>query len=665
MTVAAEAMRQRVAAKLQSRSDSDRGIPTDTRSDSSAITATSPSHGSVNSNSMPRTVPARPHRIPYAIRALIGSLFVIIYVIGLVSTVPGASDALKWMWPSSKSAVERYQQTLKCSKEEAPGSIAMPATSMTNTTAQPHAHSSTPLPRWWLVSYNGSGIDWTNWQTTLDPTFYSLPNWIDSCVPIFVGCIAVEMCIGWMKRRRRRQRLKRAAKQTNSTHQMGDGDGNAASNSDDDGDDETDPGYRLNDTLNSMSLGMLQQCLHVAWFIRALSYTPYIYIWEHYALIRLPLGVWSWLLALFFLEWGYYWMHRLGHEYNILWAAHVAHHSSESYNLSTALRQGAIQYSCGWIFHLPAAFFIPPPLYSFHAHLNRIYQFWIHTKTIGKMHPWIEYVLNTPSHHRVHHGASPDYLDCNFGGCLIIFDRLFGTFVPEGGHPSLSDSERRLRAGKVVYGLTHNIRSWNPLWANYHHWNYMMKTTNACQGTWWQRLGKRWAVLWEGPGWRAKDGGLYPLPVMDPLAKPYDRMNVKGALPLAYLLANFATCIPVLRFLVKIADVPSYSLLVTLLSLYLVLTVTLIGALMEGRWSLRTLLTMDVVRIIIAAYSMRWIAADKGWMNEETGLLLIACASCVMLICSYMVCSSVVRLAAEELRHKPSTTPPAKQSKQL
>ncbi len=150
----------------------------------------------------------------------------------------------------------------------------------------------------------------------------------------------------------------------------------------------------------------------------------------------------------------YYWDHRWMHEVRLLWANHVTHHSGQRYNLSTALRQPWSSYITAWVF-------APMPLVGFSqkttmkaAQLNLLYQYWIHTEAIDRLPAPIERVFNTPSHHRVHHGTNPQYLDKNYGGILIVWDKLFGTFEPE--------------VRRVVYGLTKNITTHNPARIAYH-----------------------------------------------------------------------------------------------------------------------------------------------------------------------------------------------------
>ena len=153
-----------------------------------------------------------------------------------------------------------------------------------------------------------------------------------------------------------------------------------------------------------------------------------IYLWtyENFNIIQLDWSSpWTWWLCFLGYDFAYYLFHRYAHEINILWAAHQAHHSSEEYNLSTALRQSSLQGATSWLFCIPLAVAIPPSVYLVHRQFNLLYQFWIHTELVGKLGP-LEWILNTHSHHRVHHGRNAYCLDKNYGGTLIIFDRIFG-----------------------------------------------------------------------------------------------------------------------------------------------------------------------------------------------------------------------------------------------
>ena len=203
-------------------------------------------------------------------------------------------------------------------------------------------------------------------------------------------------------------------------------------------------------------------------------------------------GKWLAAIVLFLgVDCAYYWFHRIAHEYNAPWAGHVVHHSSEDYNLAVALRQGTFQGLFSWVFYLPLALVgFPPAWFAAVSSFDTLYQFWIHTRLIGKLGP-LEWVFNTPSHHRVHHARNPKYLDKNYAGTLIIWDRMFGTFQAEEEEP--------------VYGLVKPLNSWNPLWANLHVWNDLFRDA-------W--LAPRWSdklrIWFMPPGWRPE--GLPPNP---------------------------------------------------------------------------------------------------------------------------------------------------------
>lgn len=195
---------------------------------------------------------------------------------------------------------------------------------------------------------------------------------------------------------------------------------------------------------------------------------------------------WYWFVLAFVLDdLAYYVFHRSAHRVRLFWASHVVHHSSQHYNLSTALRQTWTGFfSLGFLFRLPLFLIgFPPAMIFFVAGLNLVYQFWIHTETVGRMPRWFEAVMNTPSHHRVHHGANPRYLDRNYAGVFIVWDRLFGTFEPE-------DAGERVR-----YGLVHDLGSFNVLWAAFHEWAGIAR--DLWRAPWRSKLG----YLLREPGW--------------------------------------------------------------------------------------------------------------------------------------------------------------------
>ena len=183
-----------------------------------------------------------------------------------------------------------------------------------------------------------------------------------------------------------------------------------------------------------------------------------IYLWCYeFAPYKFPADAWwSWAALFFIDDLAYYIFHRVSHEVRLFWNFHVVHHSSEQYNLSVAVRQSWFSGVLHWIFYAPVMLLgFAPWMFAVMHGFNLIYQFWIHTRLIGKL-GWLEYIFNTPSHHRVHHGVNEIYLDKNYAGVLIIWDRLFGTFVDETETPR--------------YGIIKPLKSYNPLWINTHGW---------------------------------------------------------------------------------------------------------------------------------------------------------------------------------------------------
>lgn len=254
--------------------------------------------------------------------------------------------------------------------------------------------------------------------------------------------------------------------------------------------------YRVNDSINSLTAGVLSRMTGIIKLL--LPLTIYVLAHEQLALFQLPSTWWMWLSAFLLYDFFYYWNHRLGHEMNILWAAHVVHHSSEEYNLTTALRQSSSSFF-SWIFYLPMALlgFEPKVLIAVGS-LNLIYQFWVHTRHIPKL-GWYEWVFVTPSNHRVHHAQNQIYIDRNYGGVFILWDRLFGSFQEE------------LDEDKPIYGIRKALKSWNPLWANVHVYSQLFKD---CWHT------KRWQdklLIWfKRTGWRPADVEQnYPLSRVD------------------------------------------------------------------------------------------------------------------------------------------------------
>jgi sterol desaturase/sphingolipid hydroxylase (fatty acid hydroxylase superfamily) len=216
--------------------------------------------------------------------------------------------------------------------------------------------------------------------------------------------------------------------------------------------------YEAKDTATSLLMGLGS---NVAGLLTGAAIVAVvIWVWQH-RLFDIPMTAWWAWVAIFFIEdLTYYWFHRLSHERRFWWASHVNHHSSQHYNLATALRQTWTGGVAGtWLLWLPMALIgFPPAMIAIQKGISLVYQYWIHTEAIGKMPRWFEAVFNTPSHHRVHHARNPRYLDANYAGILIIWDRLFGTFIPEDA------------AEPPRYGLVKNLGDFNILRVAFHEW---------------------------------------------------------------------------------------------------------------------------------------------------------------------------------------------------
>jgi len=250
-------------------------------------------------------------------------------------------------------------------------------------------------------------------------------------------------------------------------------------------------GYELEDTRTSLVMGTGNVAVNVAWKLAVVA--VYAALYELTPLRLDPGDWWVWVLLFFADDLAYYVFHRVSHESRVFWASHVVHHSSQHYNLSTALRQTWVPMT-----YLP--FWLPLLLLGFEPWMvllaqswSLIYQFGLHTERIGKLPRPLEAVLNTPSHHRVHHGANEQYLDRNYGGILVIWDRLFGTFEPEGE--------------RVQYGLTTNLTTFNPVRVAFHEYTALAHDLRAARS--WRT---RWNLLLRGPGYepptsRAERGG--------------------------------------------------------------------------------------------------------------------------------------------------------------
>ena len=240
--------------------------------------------------------------------------------------------------------------------------------------------------------------------------------------------------------------------------------------------------YEPKDTLVSLAFGLgstvaglLLGGFALAVFLAAYEVRFFTIGWEW----------WAWPMCFVLDDLKYYWVHRFGHRVRWFWASHVNHHSSQHYNLSTALRQSWTGFlTLGFVFAMPLVLLgFHPAMIAICAGFNLVYQFWIHTEAIDRMPRWFEAVMNTPSHHRVHHATNPRYLDRNYAGVFIVWDKMFGTFEPE------------VKGEKIRYGIVKQLGSFNLVWAVFHEW------VGIAQDMWRAPWKHKLSYLFREPGW--------------------------------------------------------------------------------------------------------------------------------------------------------------------
>ncbi len=269
--------------------------------------------------------------------------------------------------------------------------------------------------------------------------------------------------------------------------------------------------YRLADSISSVGLGVIGQVLGALSKVLTIGIYTAVFAAVHaapagVASVANPaapsfwLSIWGFLFALLIYDFFAYWMHRAGHEVAVVWAAHVVHHQSQEYNLSTALRQTSSGVLLGWVFFLPMALLgVPPEVFALVALVDLLYQFWVHTEHVGKL-GWFDRVFVSPSNHRVHHAVNDGYVDKNYGGIFILWDRLFGTFCEE--------------QEPCVYGTRTPLRSFNPLWANLQVYAQLARRSAAAP-----RMVDKLRVWLKPPGWKYA-GEAAEAPFVLPSAQP-------------------------------------------------------------------------------------------------------------------------------------------------
>lgn len=245
--------------------------------------------------------------------------------------------------------------------------------------------------------------------------------------------------------------------------------------------------HTYSDSVTSASMGA---CLLISEsLLKVFTFGIFVWVWDNYRIFDFKsTSLITWVLFFFGVEFCYYWFHRIAHERNILWGAHEGHHQGEEYNFTTAIRQSAFQYGFSWIFYLPLAVLgCPPEVYLLQFLLLKAYQFWIHTQGIGQI-PVLEGIFSTPSSHRVHHAKNPIYIDRNYGGTMVIWDRLFGTYQPE------------LSAEPCHYGTTNAPNTLSPVKLNLRHWRNLIHDTIKTE-----KMSDKIGLWFKPTGWRPAD----------------------------------------------------------------------------------------------------------------------------------------------------------------
>jgi len=335
--------------------------------------------------------------------------------------------------------------------------------------------------------------------------------------------------------------------------------------------------YRLNDAITSLSIGGFSRIMGV--MKNLAPFTIYILLYENFALFELKKIAWVWLAVFILYDFLYYWNHRFGHEMSFFWAAHVVHHSSEEYNLTTALRQSSGSFF-NFIFFLPLAFLgVDPVLFVTVASANLVYQFWVHTRHVGKL-GFIEWFMVTPSNHRVHHAQNQVYLDRNYGGVFIVWDRLFGSYQDE-----LDDE-------KPIYGVRKALKSWNPFYANIQVYKQLLQDS-----VYTDKWSDKFKVWFGRTGWRPADvSHKFPLASVD--------------------LSQFSVYQTEISLITKIYSVLQY-IIISLLALFLLVNASALDVNYQ----------LGIAFLVIASsINLAWIMENKLiaiWL--EWLKLLVAC----------------------------------------
>jgi alkylglycerol monooxygenase len=345
--------------------------------------------------------------------------------------------------------------------------------------------------------------------------------------------------------------------------------------------------YRLNDAITNISTGTLQQLTGT--FLKIFKIGVYAFVFQHFAFFEIPADWTSFIILFFLFDLCYYWDHRMAHRISLFWGGHSVHHQSEDYNLSVALRQSSTAMIWGMPFYLPLALIgFDPVQFAVVGGFNLLYQFWIHTEHINKLPRWFEWFFNTPSHHRVHHGRDPKYIDKNYAGVFIIYDRLFGTFQQEEERPN--------------YGITKPLNSWNPVYANFAHYIDLFHDVKKTHS-----VGDALKVLFYPPGWRPEylGGPQRPTEVTD----DYHKYNKRTILQMnLYIFAQFLGALGLSAFyFFKNEDFSDATKVI--FAIWIIVSTLMFGFLFESnkRW----LVGLEVFRLLVIPVGL-WAMTTYG-----------------------------------------------------
>jgi sterol desaturase/sphingolipid hydroxylase (fatty acid hydroxylase superfamily) len=334
--------------------------------------------------------------------------------------------------------------------------------------------------------------------------------------------------------------------------------------------------YRLTDAVTDLSCGITSQMAAVVWGTTQAAL--YALVYER-RVATLPSAI-AWPLAFVAVDFLYYAWHRLSHEVNFLWAAHVVHHQSEDYNLAVALRQAVLTSWTALPFYLPLALLgVPPVVFATIYSFSTLYQFWIHTELVGKIRGPAHWIFNLPSHHRVHHAINPRYLDKNYGATLIVWDRLLGTYEEEIEPP--------------VFGITKPLASYDALWAQVHYWLDIAQMSAGARGK------DKLRAWWKSPAWRpASSPGVEAKAVSATTFVKFDRPISRATA--AYVLVQYVLLVTATFFVILHKERLAMPLR-ALAILAIIGTVASVGALIEKR---RWAFALEAGRIAVALVAL-------------------------------------------------------------